>query len=58
MIIFDLGMALSEAYGSEMASPMSDAPPPITHLIPKDAHRSIPLLTIYLALANYSPLIK
>ena len=58
MADFALGETLSEAYSSEMASPMSDAPPPIAHLIPKDAHRSIPLLTIYLALANYSPLIK
>ena len=59
MADFDLGETLSEAYSSEVvASPTSDAPPLIAHLTPMDTHRSIPILTIYVALVNYSPLIK
>ena len=57
MANFDLGEALSEAYGSEVASPMSDAP---LRIAPYPQGRSLvhPLRTIYVDLANYSPLIK
>ena len=41
MANFDLGETLSEAYSSEVASPTSDAPPPIAPY-PQDTHRSIP----------------
>ena len=58
MANFDLGETLSEAYSSEVASPTSQTRPLRLHLTPIDTHRSIPILTIYVALVNYSPLIK
>ena len=56
MANFDLGETLSEAYSSEVASPTSRTSPLRLHLTPKHTHWSIRILTIFVALADFSPL--